>query len=219
MSTARSAVLVAAVPVVIGIVGWSSRDRGFRWLWIWLAFGLAVNVVMWRMGAQSQRTSVLVQLTYPVFATLGLCTIATLAGSRRITGWCGVAGAAYLLFWLWRMLHREADGDFSIYTGPVLWMVLTVGAIAMTVSRLRTLTSSPLRDPVVIVGFAVLVSYAPGAALEPLSGMIWTSHPELTYILWIVRSCLLIIGSLLFTLALQWMLPPRLQSGSSPSSV
>lgn len=216
--TARSAAVVTALPVVLGLRGLSARSPGFRWLWIWLAFGFVLNIFMWVMGSQNQRTTVLVQLTYPIFAILGLASIAVLAGSRRVAGWCALGVAAYLPFWLWRLLQREADSDFSVYTGPVLWMMLTLGAIALIVARLREATASPLRDPVVIVGFAVLVSYAPGAALEPLSDMLWASHHDLTYVLWIARSCLVTIGSLLFTLAFAWTLPPRLSPGSPLSA-
>jgi hypothetical protein len=211
------AVVASSFPVLAGLLHWAGRDRGFRWLWIWLAFGFVLNIVMWVMGAQSQRTTVLVQLTYPIFAILGLGSIAVLAGSRPVAGWCALGVAAYLPFWLWRLVQREADGNFSVYTGPVLWMMLTLGAIALIVARLRESAASPLRDPVVIVGFAVLISYAPGAALEPLSDMLYASHRDLTFVLWIARSCLVTIGSLLFTLAFAWTLPPRLSPGS-PSS-
>lgn len=193
------------------------RARPFVVLWCWLAFGLVLNATMVHLASEGRRTAMLMQVTLPIFASLGFLTTGLLTSKRGIRVWCLIGATSYLVFWSWRFLQREADSDFSLYTGPVLWVLLTITAATVIWARMSDAPPQPLRDPVLVTGLAVLVSYAPVAALEPVSALLFATDPDLTFVLWIARSCVLIVGSLLFTLAFAWTLPPRLSPGS-PSS-
>ncbi|MDX2262274.1 MAG: hypothetical protein SFU84_11315 [Gemmatimonadales bacterium] len=203
--------------MVVGLFGFRSRPLAFRALWGWLAFGLVLNVFMWRMAGHGQRTALVTQLSLPIFATLGLYAASRLTTSRRAIRWCLLATISYVLFWGWRFMHAEATGDFSVYTSPVLWMILTITAVWIIAVRLADSPANPLRDPILIAAMAILVSYAPAAALEPVSAALYASHRDLTLVLWIGKTWLLIVGYFLFTLALLWTLPPRSSPGFSSS--
>lgn len=217
LALARGVVVISALPVLIGLGGFRTRPPGFRILWGWLALGLAVNTAMWVASSQAVKTNMLTQLTFPLYATLGLASIGMLSGSALFRRWCSITAIGYLLFWGYRFLHDEAANDFSLYTGPVLWMILTVAAAALI--RVRLLESPPsfLRDPVSVSALAVLVSFAPAAAIEPVSAAIYMTHPDLTLALWLVRTLLLGAGYLLFTMVFYWTLPPRSSPGFSSS--
>ncbi len=131
-----AAVGVSILALLLGLIGYKTRPAGLRVLWGWLVFGLAVNIVMWAMGRQGVKTAMVVQLTFPFFAALGLWAIGTLSGSASVRRWCSGATVGYVLFWGWRFLHDEAASDFSLYTGPVLWIILTVSAAALIRARL-----------------------------------------------------------------------------------
>lgn len=66
-----------------------------------------------------------------------------------------------------------------------------------------------------MTGLAILLLYAPGAALEPVSAALYASHKNLTIALWVGRACLQLVAYLLFTLVFYWTLPPRSSPGSS----
>lgn len=213
----RIAVLLSALPVIVGLIGLRSRPPAFRALWGWLAFGLLLNILMWRLADQGQRTALLTQLSLPVFASLGMYAGSTCTASITLRRWCLLATISYVLFWGWRFMHAEATGDFSLYTSPVLWMILTITAAWIIAVRLAESPANPLRDPILIAAMAILVSYAPAAALEPVSAALYASHRDLTLVLWIGKTWLLITGYLLFSLAYLWTLPPRSSPGSSSS--
>jgi hypothetical protein len=211
------ATFASILPVVAGSIGYKRRLAAFRVLWGWLAFGMALNLGMAVLARLHIKTAMLVQLTFPIFATLGLYAISRLTGSASIRRWCAVATVGYVTFWGWRFFHDEASKDFSPYTGPVLWMVLTIACAALMRVRLSESPPNPLRDPVMVTAFAILVSYAPAAALEPASLVLYAKHRELMLSLWCARGLLLVAGYVLFTMVFYWTLPPRSSPGFSSS--
>ncbi len=216
--SARVGLFASALPVVVGLIRITARTPAFQYLWFWMVFGFALNFAMMGLADSGLRTATITQLTYPVFAGLGLLTVSRLFDARVVRRWCLVGGIGYFIFWGWRFLNREASADFSLYTGPVLWMMLTIAASATIGSRLSRAPSHILRDPVLIAGLAILVSYAPGAAIEPVSAALYNSHRELTLALWIGRTWLVIFGYLLFSLAFYWTIPHRCSLGSLSSA-
>ena len=210
--------IVSALPLLIGIVGFGGRSPGYRLLWGWLGVGFATNLIMMQMGGQGQRTALVLQVAYPVLAVMGMLAVAELTASRLLRKACHTAGMGYLVFWGWRLLHLEAAGDFSVYSGPVLWVMLSAAATAAIWVRLAGSPAAPLRDPTVIAALAILISFAPGAALEAVSASLYSSHRDFTVALWIGKSWLMILGSILFTLAFLWTLPSRPSRGSTSSA-
>ncbi len=205
------------LPVVVGLIGYKTRPVAFRVLWGWLVFGMVLNLGMAVLGRLHIKTVMLVQLTLPVYAALGLYAIGMLSASASIRRWCTVATVGYVLFWGGRFLLDEASRDFSPYTGPVLWMILTVASAALIRVRLSDAPPNLLRDPVLTTAFAILVSYAPAAALEPVSLALYGNHRDLIFHLYSGRGLLLIAGYVLFTMVFYWTLPPRSSPGSSSS--
>lgn len=213
-----TAVGISVLPVVLGLIGFKTRSAAFRMLWGWLAFGLTVNAALGVSGSQGKKTAMITQLTFPIFAALGLQAIGMLSRSGSVRRWCTLATVGYVLFWGWRFLHDEAASDFSLYTGPVLWIILTMSAAALIRARLADAPPEPLRDPVLITALAILLLYAPSAALEPVSAALYASHKELTLALWVVRSSLHLVAYILLTLVFYWTLPPRSSPGFSSSA-
>lgn len=205
------------LPVVVGSIGYKRRPAAFRVLWGWLVFGMALNLGMAVLARLHIKTAMLAQLTFPFFAALGLYAISRLSASASIRRWCTVATVGYVTFWGWRFFHDEASKDFSPYTGPVLWIVLTIASAALIRVRLSESPPNLLRDPVLTTGLAILVSYAPAAALEPASLVLYAKHRELILMLWCARGLLLVAGYVLFIMVFYWTLPPRSSSGFSSS--
>lgn len=212
-----AATTASVLPVLMGLIGPRARAPGIRALWMWMIFGLMVNMIMWRMSSQNTKTGMLTQLTFPVFAALGLHAIGMLTTSRTLRRWCNMTTVGYILFWGWRFLHDEAAKDFSPFTGPVLWIILTLASAALVRARLAESPDQLLRDPVLITGLAVLLMYAPGAALEPASLALFKAYPGLTNILWMVRAALQVVAYFLLTMVFFWTLPPRSSPGLSSS--
>ncbi|MBK7593844.1 MAG: hypothetical protein IPJ11_01040 [Gemmatimonadetes bacterium] len=156
-------VTVSVLPILLGLISPKARTPGLRAMWAWMIFGLAVNIVMWRMGRLGIKTTLFMQLTYPIYAMLGMHVVGKLTTSPTLRRWCNRVTAGYLLFWGWRFLSDEASRDFSLFTGPVLWIMLTVSVAAMIRVRLAEGPTDPLRDPVLTTGLAILLLYSPGA--------------------------------------------------------
>ena len=216
-ATAQAAVICSALPVILGGIRFRALSPAFRMLWSWLLFGLMVSISMWVSGARGQKTAMITQLSFPVFATLGLRTIGMLSDSSSVRRWCTLTTVGYLLFWGWRFLHQEAKHDYSLFTGPVLWVILTVASATLIRVRLAASPPNLFRDPVLISAIAVLISYAPLAALEPVSAALGKEHLQLTMALWVGKTVLVIFATILFTLVYTWTLPPRSSPGSSSS--
>jgi hypothetical protein len=211
------ATFASILPVVVGAIRYNRRPTAFRVLWGWLLFGMSLNFGMAVLAMLRIKTAMLMQLSFPFFAALGLYVVGSLSGSAAIRRWCTVTTVSYVTFWGWRFFHDEASKDFSPYTGPVLWMILTVASAALLRVRLSESPPQLLRDPVLTTALAILVSYAPAAALEPASLALYSSHRELIVVLWCVRGLLLVAGYVLFTMVLHWTLPPRSSPGLSSS--
>lgn len=216
LALGMASVAASVVPVAVGTARLRHRSSSMQVLWVWLALGMLTNLAMTVSTLRSRETSLIAQLAFLGLGLLGLYSLTRLiAGPLQRWGYATMA--LYLPIWLWRFSSGEASDAFSRVSGPVLWILLTAVAALLVGSRLSNLTSHPLRDPGVLVGFAVMISYAPGAALEPVSFQLYSSHPELTLWLYTARAVLLIAGYGLFTLAFLWTTPPRSLSGSSSS--
>jgi hypothetical protein len=211
-----AAVFASMVPVALGMARLRQRTPPMRVLWVWLALGMLTNLAMTVSALRSRETSLISQLTFLGLGLLGLYAVTgfVTGAGRRL---CYAAMVIYVPIWSWRFLAGEAGDSFSRVSGPVLWILLTGVAALLVGSRLPSLEGRPLRDPGMLVGFAVMVSYAPAAALEPVSFQLFSGHPELTRWLYAARGLLLIVGYFLFTLAFLWTTPPRSSSGSSSS--
>ena len=216
-ATVQALVIYSVLPVVLGGIRFRVLSPAFRMLWGWLLFGLMVSTSMWVSGARGQKTGMIMQLTFPVFATLGLRAIGMLSDSATVRRWCSITTVGYLVFWGWRFLQHEAKHDYSLFTGPVLWVILTVASAALIRVRLAASPPNAFRDPVLVSAIAVLVSYAPLAALEPVSAALNGKHPDLIMVLWFGKSVLMIGATTLFSLVYLWTLPPRSSPGFSSS--
>lgn len=212
-ATAQAGVIYSILPVILGGIRFRVLSPAFRMLWGWLLFGFMVSISMWVSGSHGQKTAMITQLTFPVFATLGLRTIGMLSESPAVRRWCNIATVGYLLFWGWRFLHDEAKHDYSLFTGPVLWVILTVASATLIRVRLSASPPNVFRDPGLVTAIAVLVSYAPLAALEPVSAALDGKHPDLVLMLWFGKAVLMMVATTLFTLVYLWTLPPRSSPG------
>ena len=214
---ARAGVALSVLPVILGGIRFRALSPAFRMLWGWLLFGFLVGLGMWVSGALGHKTAMLTQLTLPIFATLALRAIGMLSESTAVRRWCMIATVGYLLFWGWRFFHDEASRDFSLFTAPVLWMILTVASATLVRARLAASPPNVFRDPVLITALAILVMNAPGAALDPVSAALGAKHPELMMTLWVAKAGLMIVATILFTMVFYWTLPPRSSPGFSSS--
>lgn len=214
---ASVATCASILPVVVGLIEFKRRPAAFRVLWGWLAFGLMINLSMAALVWQHIKTVMLVQLTLPFFAAFGLYAIGRLSASASIRRWCTVASVGYVIFWGVRFLLDEASRDFSLFTAPVLWMILTVASATLVRARLAASPPNVFRDPVLITALAILVMNAPGAALDPVSAALGAKHPELMMTLWVAKAGLMIVATILFTMVFYWTLPPRSSPGFSSS--
>lgn len=214
---ASAGVIASIIPVAVGVFRFRPRLRELKILWAWLGLGVVSNFAMTISGVRAVQNSGIAQVGYLVLGLLGLYAIGELVPAVDLRRWVYLAMALYAPIWVWRHAAGEATEPFSRVAGPVLWVLLTCAAALLVGSRLRHVNVVPHRDPGILTGFAMMVSYAPSAALEPVSFELYGRDPELTTWLYVARGVLLVIGAVLFTLVFMWTTPPRFSSGSSSS--
>lgn len=214
---AGAGLIASIVPFAAGLLRSRLRSPELKVLWVWLALGMVSNFAMAFRTLQSNQTSLIAHVGYLILGLLGLFAISEMLPQRKHKYWIYGAMVMYIPVWLWRIASGEAGEQFSRVAGPVLWVLLTGASALLIGTRLASPIARPFRDFGVLVDLAVMVSYAPSAALEPVSYELFASDPVLTRWLYVVRGLLLISGYILFTLAFLWTTPPRSLSGSSSS--
>lgn len=197
---------LAFVPVAIGYGRHTRWNLGIRRLWFWLTCAAVLNVVTLALSFSGIRTARMTQFAYPTFGLLGLLAFATLDGRRAVRRGVAAAAGLYLACWGWWAIQGEFASGFSTWSGPVLWLLLSAVAVALLLQRMQAELDEPLRDPAVLAALGVLIAYAPAVALEPVSMVIYRTHPNVVATLYTFRAVLDGLGSILFTLALLWTL-------------
>lgn len=204
----------SAIPVAVAILRFARMPQGGRLLLGWLGLTLALDVFMLVVRTWGTARIAIVHLSLPVFCTIGLLTLAALSCDRRYHKAAGTVGAFYLLAWSLVSLLTGIQSDYSIYAQPLMNLILTGAAAALIVVRLVQIQERPLHDPVVLIGLGTLVTFAPSVAITPVAAVIAQSNRELAIQLFFVRSAFVVLGIILYTLALLWIPPPPSSSGS-----
>jgi hypothetical protein len=211
------ATLLGIVPVLLGALRFGARERAYQLAWAWFMVmggcGLAMLWVVYNGG----RTTELQHISLPIILAMGLFAFGASTQRRGLRLVYLFLGIGFVVLWSVSRISNEYRGDFNAFIGPVYALILTLAAAIMMADRLRVSAMPPLRDPVVILGVGTLATFAPSAAIEPVSAAIYGSHPVLTQALWIGRMGFVVVGSVLFTLVMLWTTPPRSSSGSSSS--
>lgn len=215
---AHAATIMSVAPVAAGMIRLHRRQPAVQQLWVLVAVAFVLNVAMALQSTRRMPTPAFAQLTHPAYAIVGVAALAAMVRSARGRVACYAGLMVYLVWWIWSGLHMDLTLDFGPYSGPAMNLLLVFSAVVALVDRLRQPGVTPLRDWIVVACLAVLIMHAPGAAIEPVSLVLWPSHREVVRILWAAQATLLLIGTLLLTMALLWTIPPRSSPGSSSSA-
>lgn len=206
--------LAPGLPDAVGVARFRRIPVGGRLLVGWLSISLVLNLFMMTFSMRGIRNSTIAHLSLPVFCTMGLLTLAVLADDQRYRNAARVVGALYLLVWGVVSLENGIRADYSAYAQPLMNLVLTGAAASLIVVRLGQIGSRPLKDSTLLIGLGALVTYAPSVAIDPVAAVISNSDLDLAIKLYFVRALFLIVGAILYTLALLWIPPHRSSSGS-----
>lgn len=201
-------IAVAFVPAFFGLRRVRSLNTGQRALCAWVVLSALLNAAQAYLSVRGQSTVLFTLLNFPLFAAFAFEALGRLADSTPFHQACRIAAVLYVIVWGASELLLEDHHWFSTYTGPVLWLALTIVASALIVHRFRRASAASFSDPAVLAGLATLLSYSPVVALEPISKTLYATNPSLVLILWESRAVLLIVGVALYTRALQWK-PPQ----------
>lgn len=211
-----AAAVISAVPLIVGVV----RPRGRAWpemaLLGWIALMALLNVTTVVMSMSGRETIEFVNWALPWFLLAGMYALGSLLQSKTLRRGYHLSGIGFVALWIWQQTQPRTD--YAYILGPSAWALLSLGAAGLMMTRFRSRELGSFRDFGVLIGLGVLVTYAPLATLEALSTGLAAINPELVMLLWTVRIGLMILGSLLFTLAFLWTLPPHSVSGSSASA-
>lgn len=191
-----SAVVVGACVLVpiIGARRWRTHDTAARATWWWLLLASVLSLVILATTLRGIRNAALAWATFPLYAFVGLRALLALHPHARVRTITWIAFAAYCVTWAVTGVPTEG---FSSIAGPLLWVILCCVAGTVLILRMHV-TRAPLHDFGVLVAIAVIVTYLPALALEPLSAMLHPTRPELVLRLWIGRQVLAVLGSFLF---------------------
>lgn len=188
----------------IGVRRYRLLGRGGRALLLWLAVSLVIGLVMMSISFARKWTNPFAQLTYPLFGLLGIRALALLDG-RPAAMRVGMASwVCYLVWWGWWMLHGEFSSAFGPWNAPALWLILSLAGAAVVIHRLAIDVDRPWEDSAVLAGWAMMLSFTPGVALEVLGSLHYDSDPEAVRLLFRLRSVVQIGGMLLFAQSLRW---------------
>ncbi|MEZ4379532.1 MAG: hypothetical protein R3B35_14750 [Gemmatimonadales bacterium] len=213
----HAALYGAILPVVAGGIRSARRRPAERAALMWMAMSLAISTAMWVIRAGGNTTSAFMEFSRPLYLIPGLYAFGELTEHTSRRAWIHLAGAAYLLFWGWRLVEQDYTRDFGAYSGPALNAVLALGGLAILWERITARSRSSLRDFGLLIGLGAVISYAPPVALEAVSFLFYDSQHDALMVPWALRGALLNVGLVLYTLAFLWTIPPRSSSGSSPS--
>lgn len=211
---ATAGLVGSAAPVLCGAINFKRRELALRLLWCWLALGLCLNLIMAFGGRRGSENGLAAQVGYLTLGIAGLVCLAHFAPSKAVRRLIFAGAMLYVPVWAWRYSAGELFEPFSQVSGPVLWILFTIAASAVIGSRLSIQVVNPRRDPGVVTGLGFIVSYAPSAALEPVSRELFAANPELTRWLYTARGVFLLAGLILFTLVFLWTPHSPRSSGS-----
>jgi hypothetical protein len=208
----------AVVPVAVGLYGGSRRPAGERATLMWMAVALSINLWMGLSAGHGTRNADIAELGRAVYAITGLYAIGELSQRQPIRRWAYWLAGIYLILWAWRVVETDFALAFGPYSGPALYLALTLAAAGLVGSRLRQSSPLDLREFGMMIGIGTLVSYAPAVALDALSHLTFDTQRDALMVLWAVRGFFLVVGLVFFTLAFLWTIPHRSSSGSSASA-
>ncbi len=189
--------------VSVGIRRYRLLGRGGRALLQWLAVSLVIGLVMMSISFARKWTNPFAQLTYPLFGLLGIRALAALDG-RKVAMRVGMAAwACYLTWWGWWLSQGEFRAAFGTYNAPALWFILSLAGMLVVIRRLAIDVDRPWEDSAVLAGWGMVLSFAPGVALEVLGSLGYDSDPDVVRLLFRLRPVVQIGGMVLFALSLQ----------------
>ncbi|HRP08974.1 MAG TPA: hypothetical protein PLL69_10860 [Gemmatimonadales bacterium] len=173
-----------------------------------MAFGAILAISTAILGINGIWNVALTQIGFPFLAWLGLDAIGALAESGRVRSVLRVVAVCYIVWWAWWLVDSEwVKSGFAIHNGPMLSAVLSLGALILMGIRLRDMDRQPWRDPGLVAAMAILISYLPGVALEPVWAEAFGVDPEVSRRIAGWRLNMVSVGYLLFTAA--FMVQPK----------
>lgn len=191
---ATLAVVASAAPVLAGcrheLAGWRLR------VWGWLAFLCAENVVLRVMSWNDLPTGLVAWWCYPVSVALGVTALLSFEVTASLRWWRWPLILGYLACWLAAPVLGDGPG-YSVFAAPLHALLLSgVGAVVLA----RSLDRPDHRPPAVAI--ATLLCYLPFVAVWPVSLYLTSVAPEWVLPLWEARAGVLIVGSLVYAVAL-----------------
>jgi len=191
--------------VYTGIRRWKQLDSGQKATWCWLLMAAVFNSGMSILTNLGYPTMLLGWATYPIYAAVGTYALTALRPADRIRNWLWIGFGGYCLVWL---IAGSPGRGFPSVSAPLLWLLLSLCATTLLISRLRE-TRAPLGDFGALIAIGTLVSYLPSIALEPLGTIIYPSNPDLFQALWRGKEALHVIGAAIWFRAFVVGIPRR----------
>lgn len=190
-----------ALPAVVGFARGASTDPARRPLWIWMIM-LGIEDVCVRVVASNHiETWWLTWLSYPLAVWLGLAALLgfkVMVPLRRLRAPLFVA---FLGVWIFGFFIGERATGFASYAAPVHALILAGLGVTLFIRSSTQVPTGPQRVPS-LTGLATAITYGPFVAIWPLSSLLLEANRPLLSTIWQVRAALLIVGSLLFCVAL-----------------
>lgn len=208
----------SALPVLVGAYRFGSRPVRDRATWVWMAVGLASNLWMMVAAAHTRNNTDLGELVRSTYTLTGLFALGEIAAVRKARNWVLIAGGLYLAFWIWRAIEADFAQAFSPWTGPALSVMFTAAGVALLAEELRRAGSRPYRSFGFQIAIGTIVMYAPAAAIESISFLLYADFPQTVLVLWTIRGVFIAGGLACFTLAFVWTIPGRPSSESLPTA-
>lgn len=202
------------IPVAVGAFRGAWRPHAERAALMWMTVSLTMNLWMMLAVFQGMMNAVVAEFGHGLYAVTGLFAISELIDTSRSRTWIYSGVAIYLCWWVWRVVQGDHALAFAPYTGPALYLGLTISAIWLILARLKAMETLRIRDFGILIGIGTIISYAPGVALQGLSNLFFETQQEVLMVMWAVRGALLTVGLVIFTLAFLWTIPRRSSFGS-----
>ena len=193
MLVATLAVGASFLPVLVGLRHTDWRQR----VWWWLAVVAIGNLVIGELVTGP--TWVWTWYAYPVTLWLGVRALVALPGmeGHRAHAWPLVL--LFLGVWLSAPFFGDRQGGYSVFVAPFHALLLSGGS-GWAMLRGTMAESHP---KTLLVGAATFLTYGPFVALWPVSAWLSATQPEWVLPVWEARAGLLVVGSVLYALALR----------------
>lgn len=183
------AVGASLLPVLLGLGKKPSP------VWVWLTVLAVQNVLLRYLSWQGQPTWHVTWWAYPLTLWLGLRALRTLPGMpQRIWPMWGL----FLGVWLVAPFTGDRVEDYSVFVAP--FHALTLAGMAGI--GIVKATEPEVPWPSLAIAVGTFLTYGPFLIVWPLSAYLTATNPEWVLPLWEARAGLLIVGSLLFAVAL-----------------